>query len=97
MRGLCTLLGFVANSKLETAQIREYLVATEKEMWQRVSVARAGLDTAWLDTVDFARRNYNTAHGKTLDLAGQARQLWTENSEKAVQAVKAAWEKTRRA
>lgn len=95
MRGVYTLLGFVANSKLETAQIREFLVATEQEMWQRVSVARAGVDTLRMDAVDFARRNYGTAQAKTLELVEQARQTWAVNSEKVVQTVKAAWEKQR--
>lgn len=95
MRGVCTLLGLVANSKLETAQVREFLVATEQEMWQRLSVAKAGVDTLRTDAVDFARRNYDTAQAKTLELAAQARQTWTVNAEKVVQTVKAAWEKQR--
>lgn len=95
MRGLCTILGFIANNNIETAQIREFLVATEKEAWQRVSMARLGLDTLRTDTVDFARRNYDSAETKTVELLGQARQVWTENSEKLIQTVKAAWEKQR--
>lgn len=95
MRGLCTILGFIANNNIETAQIREFLVATEKEAWQRVSIARQGLDTLRTDTVDFARRNYDSAEAKTVELFGQARQVWTENSEKLIQTVKAAWEKQR--
>lgn len=91
----CTILGLVANSNYETAQIREYLTATEKDLWQRVANARAGLDTWRVDAIDLARRNYDTAQEKTLELVAQTRQMWTENTDKFVETVKAAWEKQR--
>lgn len=87
------ILGFVANNNLETAQIRAFWAATEKDVLQRVALARAGLDTFRVDTLEFARRNYETAQGKTIEVAGQAQQLWQENSQKVVQVVKAAYEK----
>lgn len=89
------ILGFVANSNIETAQIRAFLVATEKDVLTRVSMARAGMDTAWMDSMEFARRNFDAAQGKTVEVAGHVRQAWQESSEKVAQAVQAAWEKAK--
>ena len=90
-----SILGFVANSNLETAQIREFLLATQNEVGQRFTVARAGLDAMRMDTVEFARRNFDTAQAKTLELVEQVRLVWTENSEKLVETVQATWAKLR--
>lgn len=89
------ILGVVANYQLDTAQIRDFLVATEKDAWKRVYVARDGLAAIRTDTLEYARRNYDTATAQTQQWIGQAKQVWTENSENFVQTVKEAWRKQR--
>lgn len=46
-----------------------------------------------MDTVEFARRNFDTAQAKTLELVEQVRLVWTDNSAKLVETVQATWAK----
>lgn len=89
------ILGVVANYQLDTAQIRDFLVATEKDAWQRVYLARDGLAAIRMDTAEYARRSYDTAQAQTQQWIDQAKQVWTENSEKLIQTAKEAWRKQR--
>lgn len=68
-------------------------MATEKDAWNKVSLARAEIDTRWTDAVDYARRGFDSAHGQTTEWIGQAKELWTVNSEKVVDYANSLWKK----
>lgn len=96
--GRNSLAGFWARNggvDVDTTRVREFLVATEKEAWHRVAVAKEGLEAMRLDTVAFVGRNYDAAQARTEQWIGQAKQLWTESSEKVVATAKELWRKQR--